>query len=155
LNSLLSGSLAGLAATVPMTAAMVALHKQLPRHEQYPLPPREVTVQVAEKAGVVDDLETEAEVRQATWAAHFAFGAAAGALYGPLARHMPGGRVAGGVLFGLAVWSGSYVGWLPALGIRRSATRQPPRREGLMIAAHIVWGAALGLLTSKLSGNPR
>jgi putative membrane protein len=138
-----------------MTAAMVAMHRKLPPGEQYPLQPREVTVRVAEKAGVAHELKTEGEVKGATLAAHFVYGAATGALYGGIAPFLPGKPAVRGILFGLAMWSGSYLGWLPALGIRRPATEQPADREGLMIAAHVVWGTALGLLAAKLGVRQR
>src|SRR5215204_2869173 len=81
MNRVLLGALAGLAATVPMTLAMKLMHEQLPREEQYPLPPRQVTEGLAEKAGVDEQLDEE-EREAATWVSHFAFGATAGALYG-------------------------------------------------------------------------
>ena len=49
-----------------------------------------------------------------------------------------------GACYGLAVWAGSYLGLLPALGVLKPATEHPVRRIALMIAAHLVWGAALG-----------
>jgi uncharacterized membrane protein YagU involved in acid resistance len=82
--------------------------------------------------------------------AHFGYGAATGALYAPLARALRPPAVPGGVAFGLAVWGASYLGLLPALGILRPATEHPPRRTALMIAAHVVWGAVLGLLVAQL-----
>jgi hypothetical protein len=39
----------------------------------------------------------------------------------------------------------SYLGGLPALGIQRPATEHNRARRRLMIAAHVVYGAALGL----------
>ncbi len=60
-----------------------------------------------------------------------------------------------GAGFGLAVWAGSYLGWLPAAGILRPATEHPPRRVALMIAAHLVWGASAGLALGALSGAGR
>jgi putative membrane protein len=45
------------------------------------------------------------------------------------------------------VWAGSYLGLLPVLGILSPATRHPTGRNALMIAAHIIWGATLGILT--------
>ena len=145
MHQLVNGSIAGLAATVPMSAAMAALHRLLPEQERYPLPPREVTVRVADRVGAEELTDTEPGRQGATWVSHFGYGAASGAAYGALAKAIPLGPVAGGVLWGLAVWAGSYLGWLPAMGIRASATRQPPRREALMIAAHVVFGAATGL----------
>lgn len=153
MTTMAAGVLAGLAATAPMTAAMAALHQELPREEQYPLPPREVTLGMAEKAGVAGELQTEEAQRAATWTAHFAYGAGMGALYAGLAEQLPGPPAARGVVFGLAVWAGSYLGWLPAAGIRAGSTKQPPRREAIMVAAHVVYGASLGLLYDQLSNS--
>ena len=151
MNRILLGALAGLAATGPMTLAMKLMHEQLPREERYPLPPRQVTEGVAEKAGV--DRQLDEETREAaTWVSHFAYGTACGALYGALS----GGRVderpaLAGAGFGLAVWAGSYLGWLPAAGILSPATAHPARRNALMIAAHVVWGATTGVALGRLA----
>jgi hypothetical protein len=85
---------------------MKLMHEQLPREEQYPLPPRQVTEGMAEKAGLGEHLD-EDEREAATWASHFAYGAACGALYGALTgervdRH----PVLAGVGFGVAVCGG-------------------------------------------------
>src|SRR5215204_6450691 len=122
MKRILLGALAGLAATAPMTLAMKLMHVQLPREEQYPLPPRQVAEGMAEKAGVNEHLD-EDEREAATSASHFAYGAACGALYGALS----GERVVihlllVGVGFCVAVWAGSYVGWLHAAGIFAHAT---------------------------------
>jgi len=155
MNRILLGALAGLAATAPMTLAMKLMHEQLPRDEQYPLPPRQVTEGMAEKAGVNEHLDEE-EREAATWASHFAYGAACGALYGALSgERVDGHPVLAGVGFGVAVWAGSYLGWLPAAGIIRPATEHPPRRTALMIAAHVVWGATTGVAVERLSGRRR
>ena len=58
-------------------------------------------------------------------AAHFAFGGTAGAVYGLLAPHLPLHPVLNGVAFGLGVWASSYLGWLPATGLYRSALDEP------------------------------
>src|SRR5919107_6262118 len=80
MNRVLLGALAGLAATGPMTLAMKLMHEQLPREEQYPLPPRQVAEGLAEKAGVNEHLDEE-ERETATRVSHFAYGAACGAPY--------------------------------------------------------------------------
>ena len=54
--------------------------------------------------------------------------------------------MANGVVYGLTVWAGSYLGLLPAAGILRPAAEHPPRRTALMIAAHVLWGGVLGAL---------
>ena len=151
MNRILLGALAGLAATGPMTLAMKLMHEQLPREERYPLPPRQVTEGLAEKAGVNEHLDEE-EREAATWLSHFAYGAACGALYGAVAGERLGGHpVLAGVGFGFAVWAGSYLGWLPAAGIISPATEHPARRNALMIAAHVVWGATTGVAVERLS----
>jgi uncharacterized membrane protein YagU involved in acid resistance len=152
MNRILAGAVAGLAATGPMTVAMKLMHDQLPAREQYPLPPRLITEEVSEQVGLDEHLD-EGEMKGLTVLSHFAYGAACGALYGPLSDKVPGGAVAGGVAFGLAVWAGSYLGWLPAAGILTPATEHPARRNALMIAAHVVWGAAAGLLVEKLAAE--
>ena len=154
MNRVLLGALAGLAATAPMTLAMKLMHERLPREERYPLPPRQVTEGMAEAAGVNEHLDEEGR-EAATWVSHFAYGTACGALYGALSGGQAHGHpVLGGVGFGVAVWAGSYLGWLPAAGILSPATEHPARRNALMIAAHVVWGAGVGVVVEGLSeGN--
>ena len=132
-----------------MTAAMIALHRALPAQDQEPLPPRQITERAAAEAGV--ELGPNEETHQnVTLAAHFAYGAAAGALYGAVARATPLPRAVEGMLYGMAVWSGSYLGMLPGVGLYRSATDDSAPRNALMIAAHLIWGASLGVMTGAL-----
>lgn len=145
MNDLLQGAAAGCVATIPMTVAMEVMHRRLPDEEQYPLPPRTVAMRVAEEAGVEEDLD-EDERTGLTLASHFGMGTAMGALYGPISRLIPLPAPLAGAAFGLAVWAGNYLGLLPALGLLSSATDHPRRRVGLMIASHVVWGAATGVI---------
>ena len=155
MKRMLLGALAGLAATGPMTLAMKLMHEQLPKEERYPLPPRQVTEGLAEKAGVNEHLD-EDERKAATWVSHFAYGAACGALYGAVLGKKADERpLLAGVGFGLAVWAGSYLGWLPAAGVTSPATEHPPRRNALMIAAHAVWGAGVGVVLERLADEGR
>ena len=147
-----AGAVAGLLATGPMTAFMKAVHVNLPADERSPVPPREITERATEMAGVRQDL-SDNERFALSVAGHFAFGATTGAVYGPLARHFQLPPVAGGIAYGLAVWASSYLGWLPATGLYRSPGREPKRRHAMMIGAHVVWGAVLGVLTEQLLGN--
>jgi uncharacterized membrane protein YagU involved in acid resistance len=139
------GSLAGLAATVPMTAFMKAAFRALPARERYPLPPRLITENVGEKAGVWDEL-SEPERKAATLAAHYGYGAAVGAVYGLLAPSLPLPPALRGVGYGLGVWAVSYLGLLPGMRLFPPATEEPAGRNALMIAAHLVWGWALGAM---------
>lgn len=95
-----------------------------------------------------------------TLASHFAYGAAMGTLYSALVKDaLPVPRGVRGVTYGLGVWAGSYLGWLPAAGLYPPATEEPAPRNALMIAAHVVWGASLDLmlngLVEKLDGNEK
>jgi hypothetical protein len=145
MNGMLVGAAIGAAATVPMTIVMETLHARLPGEPPRPLPPREVAEGFAVKAGVHRELD-ERDMQQLTLAAHFGYGAACGAVLGAVAPRNVPGAIAAGMAFGLGVWAGSYLGWLPAMGVRQPATQDPPARSGLMIAAHMVWGAAAGAM---------
>lgn len=145
MSDLLAGAAAGCVATVPMTAAMEALYRQLPRPERYPLPPRETAQKVSEELNVWQQLG-ERERLAVTLLSHFGYGAAMGALYGPLARALKLPPWLGGPAYGLAVWAGNYLGVLPALNILKPATEHPPRRTAVMIAAHLVWGLSTAVL---------
>ena len=144
-KTLIDGAIAGFIATVPMSLVMLALQRMLPPQRQSPLPPSEITERAAKRA----DVETAAQDPWhdlLTLISHFGFGATVGSLYGPLAQRAPFPKFASGFLFGLVVWFVSYQGWLPALRLLPPASKQPPKRNLIMIAAHLVWGASLGLL---------
>lgn len=130
-------ALAGAAATVPMTAAMEFLHRRLPPDQQYPLPPREIINELLDAPPQVQ--------KQAAIVGHFGYGAAGGVLYCSIQQRLPGPPALRGMLFGMGVWSASYLGWLPAAGILRPATQHPGKRTALMIASHLIWGASLGV----------
>lgn len=85
MNKLVIGAIAGLAATAPMTLAMKAMHRNLPPQDRHPLPPREVTMNIAEKVGLKEHLN-EPQRRELTIVSHFAYGAAAGAVYASLEK---------------------------------------------------------------------
>ncbi len=146
----LRGAAAGLLATVPMTIVMEALHPRLPGEPPRPLPPREITEAAVVKAGVSRHV-SERDVQNLTLAAHFGYGALCGAVFGLVAPRHPAAAVSSGMLFGLGVWTGSYLGWLPAAGLRHSPRYDPVVRSSLMIGAHVVWGMAAGLLTAGWS----
>lgn len=147
-----SGAAAGFAACGPMTALMEVAGRMLPPQQKEPLPPRRITERAAESVGVEDDM-TEGEMANATMAGHFAYAVGSGALYGALAPHLPLPPAARGVAFALGLWAAGYLGWLPAAGLYRPATREPAGRNAVMIAAHVLWGAVLGEVESELAGK--
>lgn len=77
-----------------------------------------------------------------TLAAHFAYGALSGAMLAAMTRKP---TVAEGIVGGLSIWLGSYMGWIPAFGVLKPATRHPAGRNALMTVAHVVWGSAFAL----------
>jgi len=146
------GVAAGFAATAPMTLFMDAVHALLPRHEQNGLPPEHITARALAKTGVDADA-APGEHDSLSMVAHFAFGATAGSFYTPLAQRLRPHPILGGVAYGLAVWAASYLGWLPAASLYRSALREPARRNLMIIGAHVVWGAVLGAVTETFEHN--
>ena len=148
-QQLISGAAAGLVATVPMTLAMAAMHRQLPAREQQPLPPRRITMRAAGKVGARKHLD-ESQRTAATLVAHFGYGAAIGSVLAAVAPRGAGKAAAAGAGFGLVVWTVSYLGLMPALGLHPPATRDTARRNLLMIAAHLVWGSTAGVLVNAL-----
>jgi hypothetical protein len=128
-NKLAYGMIAGIAATVGMTAAMRRMHARLPSPERYPLPPREIVGRAGGRSAGAE----------AAMLAHFGYGALTGGLFALQGRR----SLAAGVLYGAGVWAGSYFGWVPLARILEPADRHPMRRNALMIAAHVLWGALL------------
>ncbi|RUW89930.1 hypothetical protein EOA19_22970 [Mesorhizobium sp. M7A.F.Ca.US.010.02.1.1] len=125
------GALAGLAATMAMTSAMRRFHGLLNGTNRYPLPLREI----------VDRMNSGRDERQARTNS----GAMTGAVFALLPRHR-----GSGILYGLGVWTASYLGWIPAARILAPAWRHPAERNLLMIAVHIVWGTVLAKSLSEL-----
>lgn len=125
------GALAGLSATMAMTAAMRRFNGWLDAGHHYPLPPREIIESIG--AGRSDERR-----RAITMAAHFAYGALAGIVF-----TLPPVRRLGGTFYGIGVWAASYLGWIPSARILEGAEHHPAQRNLLMLAAHLVWGSAL------------
>jgi uncharacterized membrane protein YagU involved in acid resistance len=140
----ISGGIAGLVATLPMSIAMLALRKWLPHYQRYDLPPSQITKRATRKLGFGNHMD-ETHQSALSVLAHFGYGTATGTLFAPVSRLMPRSPVVSGILYGLLVWATSYLGLLPALGLLSPATEHPARRNVLMIVSHVIWGAFLGL----------
>lgn len=146
---LLLGATAGLLGTIPMTIFMLAMHRLLPKWQQYALPPQEITDELADRADLKKRMDNEERLGAAI-VSHFGYGAAMGVIYGLISKRIPLPYLLKGTLFGLVVWVASYLGLLPALRISQSADEEPVRRNLLMIAAHIVWGSTTGIIAGIL-----
>jgi len=147
MNRALMGAAVGTVATVPMTVFWEVMHERLPGETPRPLPPREVAEALAVKAGVSRQM-SETQMQWLALALHFGYGAFTGSIFGAMAPHRTSSAVAAGMLFGLGVWTSSYLGWMPATGVRHLPKYDVPARTGLIIASHLVWGAVAGLLMS-------
>jgi hypothetical protein len=155
IQRLLAGAASGTAATLPMTAVMLAWHRQLPWSKRDPVPPAQITKHFTEAIGLDDELGHEGRLAL-TVPAHFGYGASVGALYGAVARPQSAAQAAAsGMVYGLGVWAASYAGWLPVAGLYRPAKHEPAERHAMMIASHLVYGAALGVLVHALTKRRR
>jgi uncharacterized membrane protein YagU involved in acid resistance len=148
MHNLLKGAAAGTVATVPMTVFWEVMHNTVPGEPPRPLPPREVVEALAVKAGVSRQL-SERDVEWLAMAAHVGYGALTGALFGLVAPAGGPRGIAAGMLFGLGVWTASYLGWMPATGVRHSPRYDVPARTAIVISSHLVWGATAGLLLAR------
>jgi uncharacterized membrane protein YagU involved in acid resistance len=155
---LLAGALSGLIASVPMGLAMMGLNRVLPGRNhpsEHALPPKQITRKAANQAGAEELMRPGSRWEPTTWLAHLGYGAATASLYPLVARKLPLPAVVTGIFYALTVWAGSYLGWLPVTGILPPATEQSRRRNTVMVASHVLWGALTGLLTNSLISGPR
>jgi len=147
-NPLFRTVLVGFISSSIMTLVMQQLYNRLPRSEQYPLPPEEISTVV--EIRILGKRLSQPSHMALTLLSHFGYGITLAGVYAATVGRLPFVPFLKGVLYGIGVWAGSYMGWLPALGILKPATEFPRERNRLMIIAHLVWGATLGILTDKL-----
>jgi hypothetical protein len=141
------GAGAGALATGAMSALMVAAERAglMGRH-----PPEAIAETILDGAGV--EVGSEALENAVATALHFAFGAAAGAVFEVGRRRLPLDRraaVPAGAAWGLAVWAVSYAGWVPWLRILPPPDEDRLDRQLTMVAAHLVYGATLGAILAR------
>ncbi len=148
MNRIVTGVLAGFLATFPMSVVLLAGRRRI----EPPPAPKEISDEIQDRAGIGDELHEE-QRRVAAVAGHFAYGAAAGGVYGLMPGERAGAPVLRGSVYGLGVWAASYAGWLPATRILPFPTNRPARWNTRLLLAHLVWGAALGYLVER--GSPR
>ena len=149
MQTLARGALSGLAATVPMTAVIVAGRATGLMGTP---PPVEITENAAEQAG--EDPDRQSPEFQAAWlAAHIGYGAACGVVFSAIRPVLPRSDLAAGLMFGMAVWGVSYIGLMPSLNLYPSPEADSNQRQVVMVAAHAVFGAALASIDSYLRGT--
>src|SRR5688572_6803090 len=156
-RAVLFGAGAGVAATLAMSALMLVAQRAglLGRS-----PPRHIVERGLARLHVRGKV-SRPQRQLLTAVAHLGFGASQGALYAALHHWLAPWpvrpqRVAStpsattGVPFALLVWAASYAGWIPALGILPSPSRDRPGRPLSMVLAHVVYGAALATTLRKM-----
>lgn len=146
-RAMFEGAVAGAAATALMSAPMLVAGRAGAMGTQ---PPERVVEEALGRAGH-DDASEEEQNLMATLA-HLGMGSGSGALFALARRRLdlPVPTAAQGVAFGLAVWATSYKGWMPALGILPPAEDDRPGRRRTMVATHVLFGAALGVIEDRM-----
>ena len=119
------GALAGLAATVPMTAVIGAGRAAGLMGTP---PPVEITENVAEQAG--EDPDRQSSEFQAAWlAGHLGYGAACGVIFAAIRPVLPRSDLAAGLLFGVAACvaaASTYVSLPGGSAARKCSQAAPP-----------------------------
>jgi hypothetical protein len=149
---LVTGGTSGLVATGVMSALMLGWQRWTGKGRLAP-------AVVADRAlGAVGFAPSRSDTRKgAEVAAHFTFGAGAGAVYAaltpgllssvPRAARVPAS--VRGALFGLGLWAMSYGVAMPALGVLPPPPQDRAGRQPRLVVAHLVFGATLGTLLRR------
>jgi hypothetical protein len=147
------GKLAGFAGTLAMTIALRRVFPRLlPPPARRGFLPQEVVLGLERKLPV--RLRRQ-QRRPLTQVVHYAYGTGAGGFYGLAMTRLHGAPpLLTGAGFGLAIWAGSYQGWLPAAGILRGTTDRPPQHWLVPIAAHLIYGVVTAYAYEALSTEP-
>ena len=141
----MNGALAGAAATLAMSGVMLAAESVGLMGEH----PPEIMAKKGMRAVGIAPKEPATDV--VATAAHLAFGAAAGAVFGVMRERvdLPASPTLQGIGYGLFVYTVSYTGWIPAIHIMPPPQRDRPGRQPSMVAAHVVYGTVLGKLLAR------
>jgi uncharacterized membrane protein YagU involved in acid resistance len=142
-----AGAASGLAATVPMTAVMLVESKLAPGDGHEPAP-KVITHRAASAAGVYGWIRDA--LPALSYVNHFAYGGGFGVVYSLLAGRLKAPSAVRGPVFGLLLWAGGYLGWLPLTGLFPSATQTSSRRNVKLVLAHLVWGATVAVMFEQI-----
>jgi uncharacterized membrane protein YagU involved in acid resistance len=125
---------------------MSQFHSLFQKEESSPRPKEDdstVKAASAVSAAVFDHGLTPHQKKIAGPLVHYGFGASVAAAYGAAAEALPALRKGWGTAFGTAVWLGAHVIAVPVLGLSKPVKRSTPRREGVELGAHLVYGAVV------------
>ena len=93
---------------------------------------------------------TRKELEIAAPAAHFAFGAAAGAIYGAYVESVRSDRARSGLGLGTTLWLTADEVAMPVIGLSAPTTRRPLEMHLQSFAAHIVYGVVGELVRRRI-----
>jgi uncharacterized membrane protein YagU involved in acid resistance len=147
-KGVLSGLVAGAAATAVMSMTYRALSRAVPVAaigEQEQADRMENAAEVAGRA-VLERPLTPVERYLGGTAVHYAFGMSMGALYGGLAELLPAVTVGSGTAFGAAVMAVADEVAVPALELSPAPAEPHPSTHAQSLVGHLVYGATTELL---------
>ncbi|HET9014261.1 MAG TPA: DUF6789 family protein [Thermomicrobiaceae bacterium] len=149
MNRVVRGGLAGLVATGAMSGVMAG--------GRYlgllgTPPPKKITAHLEQRVGIRNELSYP-EFQGSWLASHFGYGTANGALFGLLRPLLPLPDALAGLGYGMLLWAVSYLGIMPGLGLHRPATRDSLSKQGVMVAAHLVYGFVLARANARLAAR--
>jgi putative membrane protein len=138
LKAALAGAAAGLVASFVMDQfqALVASKKDQSQSSGEEPATEKAAEAVSEAFG--HEL-TKQEKKKAGPLAHYAMGAASGALYGALTEVAPIAAAGGGSLFGTALWLVADEIAVPKLGLSKPPSAYPASQHGQALASHLVY----------------
>ncbi len=159
LRTLVRGAVAGAVGTAVMTAYQLAVAKAKGEPVSTPVPhrwadappPAQVAKKAAEAVGEGRRFTRE-DVPMLTNVMHWLYGIGWGAVYAATAGRREPRPLAGGLVFGLAVWAAAYAELVP-LGIYEPPWRYPPGELAVDGSYHMVYGLAVAGAFAALDGS--
>jgi hypothetical protein len=158
LGALARGAAAGVVGTATMTAWQTAAASLFPSDEasgsQEPADPWEQAPAPAKVAcrvlrGVFKQDVSADRIPLLTNVMHWGYGTSWGCAYGMVAGTTNISGIRRGLLFGLAVWTASYVELVP-MGLYELPWRYPAKDVALDVSYHLAYGAGVGAASLAL-----
>jgi hypothetical protein len=149
MNTLARGAVAGLAGTAAHSAVMAGGKATGLMHTPSP---KQITANMLRKTGI-DEHPSGPELTAAWTMNHVAYGVGTGILYELVRPMLPASPIVAGLLFGGAVWAGSYFKLMPELGLHPPADEDSKSRQLVMALAHAAYGIALAEADERLRGE--
>lgn len=123
MNRYLAGAVAGTLATIPMSLTMITVQRLIPKKEWKTLPPKQITMEIAEDIGAKDLLDEEIEKDTVSLVNHFAYGAATGVVYAAVAGNVNSPPLVKGIGYGFGGVDGKLSRAAAACGYPASGNR--------------------------------